>query len=128
VLPELGFLDGLATRRGTQEVEFTVVGYGLQEVKPNLQQDRVRYRGTSQLVNLRSALTDGFNLHSTNSPGKGTGGSGTCFGDSGGPVFYGDSNVIVGITSFGLNANCKGADFAYRTDIANAQDFILGFL
>jgi hypothetical protein len=26
------------------------------------------------------------------------------------------SNLIVAVTSFGLNAYCRGADFAYRTD------------
>ena len=43
---------------------------------------------------------------------------GTCSGDSGGPVFLGDfeSNLIVGVTSFGLNALCRGTDFAYRID------------
>ncbi len=39
-------------------------------------------------------------------------------GDSGGPVFLGGftSNLIVGVTSFGLNALCRGTDFAYRID------------
>jgi secreted trypsin-like serine protease len=124
-LPKLGILDALATRRGHQDETFTVVGYGLQEVKPNFQADRVRYKATSKLVNLRSALTDGYNIHTSNNPGIG---GGTCFGDSGGPLFLDSTNTVVGITSFGLNQNCKGADFAYRTDIANAQNFILSFL
>lgn len=29
-----------------------------------------------------------------------------------------ESNVIVAVTSFGLNAYCRGVDFAYRTDQA----------
>jgi secreted trypsin-like serine protease len=124
VLADLGTLDGLATQRGKQETWFTVVGYGLQEVKPTEMAERTRLQATVRLVNLRSALTDGYNLHHTNA--KGTGG-GTCFGDSGGPVFLGDTNVIVGITSFGLNKNCVGAGFAFRTDIATAQDFIYSF-
>jgi hypothetical protein len=123
-LAKLGALDALATKRGKQETWFTVVGYGLQEVKPTEMAERSRLLATVQLVNLGSALTDGYNIHHTNA--KGTGG-GTCFGDSGGPVFVGDSNVIAGITSFGLNANCVGAGFAYRTDIATAQEFIYSF-
>ena len=87
--------------------------------------DRTRLRATVRLVNLRSALTDGYNIHHTNAPGTG---GGTCFGDSGGPVFLGDSHVVVGITSFGLNQNCVGDGFAYRTDSASAQNFIYGFL
>ena len=120
-LPALGTLDALATERGQQETWFTVVGYGLQEIKPTEMAERTRLQATVRLVNLSSALTDGYNIHHTNAPGTG---GGTCFGDSGGPVFLGTSNVIVGITSFGLNANCVGAGFAYRTDIANAQNFI----
>ena len=40
------------------------------------------------------------------------------FGRLGGPVFYGhyESNVIVAVTSFGMNSYCRGVDFAYRTD------------
>ncbi len=53
---------------------------------------------------------------------------GICFGDSGGPVFLGDSNIVVAIDSFVLSPNCTGSGFAYRTDIVDAQSFILGFL
>ena len=42
--------------------------------------------GPARLTNLRSALTDGFNLQTN---GNGNGRGGTCSGDSGGPVFYG---------------------------------------
>jgi hypothetical protein len=43
-------------------------------------------------------------------------------------VFYGNqsSNLIVGITSFGLSANvCAGVDFAYRSDQAELIDWVL---
>ena len=41
---------------------------------------------------------------------------GTCFGDSGGPNFIGNSNVVGGVTSFGLNGNCAGTGGVYRLD------------
>jgi hypothetical protein len=124
VVADAGTLDALATQRGRRETRFTVVGYGLQEIRPQVLSERTRLQASVRLVNLRSALTDGYNIHHTNA--QGTGG-GTCFGDSGGPVFQGDSNVIVGVTSFGLNANCVGGGFAYRTDIATSQNFIYSF-
>lgn len=131
VLPAPGLLTDLDTRRGQQDLTFMVVGYGLQEIKPTFMAERSRLKATSTLVNLRSALTDGYNLHTTSNPGKGNGrgetSGGTCFGDSGGPVFYpADSNQVVGITSFGLNQNCKGADFAFRTDLPGLAEWILG--
>lgn len=82
-----GVLDELDTRRGRQDTLFTPVGYGLQSVIPELSADLVRYRATSMLVNLRSALTDGYNIHLSNNAGEGNGAGGTCYGDSGGPIF-----------------------------------------
>jgi hypothetical protein len=128
-LAPAGYLDKLATKRGTQSVDFTVVGYGLQLVKPVQIGVRQRLLANVQLVELGSALTDGYNLHYTNSPGNGTGNGGTCFGDSGGPVFHfdGKKEVIVGVNSFVLNLNCKGAGYAFRTDIAESRGFLSSY-
>ena len=131
-LPTLGYLDQLATRRGQQSLNVTAVGYGLQQVKPKDIRLRTRYVASQQITDLRGALTDGYNVRTTNAPGNGTGDGiiepgGTCFGDSGGPVFYGLTLTIVGITSFGLNENCKGGDYAFRTDIAVTRTFLQGF-
>lgn len=125
-LAPLGTLDGLATQRGLQNVEFTVVGYGLQLVVPVESAERARYVGTVQLNNLRSALSGGFNLVHSGAPGKGTGGSATCFGDSGGPVLY--EGQVVGVTSFGLNSVCMGPGFVYRTDIEDTLDFLAEYV
>ena len=121
-LAPAGTLDALAQARGTRNTVFTVSGYGLTlSVQQHSALANVSFRSRlmarSTLVNLRSALTDGYNLQTQ---GNGAGRGGTCSGDSGGPVFLGDarSNQIVGITSFGLNALCRGTDFAYRTDRA----------
>jgi secreted trypsin-like serine protease len=129
VLAEAGSLDQLATARGRQDLTFTVSGYGLtykQEEhngKPNVS-FRERLMALAHLVNLNSALNAGFNLQTV---GNGQGEGGTCNGDSGGPVFYGgyESNVIVGVTSFGLNTLCRGTDFAFRTDQEEVIDWIL---
>jgi hypothetical protein len=124
-LPPVGLLDGVASKRGQQDVEFTIVGYGLQSVKPVVQDQRTRMRGTVSLVTLSSAFTDGWNVRVSDNPGQGHGGSGgACFGDSGGPLLQG--NTIVGVNSFGLNKNCSGSSYFYRVDTQPAQDFING--
>lgn len=127
ILAAPGTLDALSTRRGLQELTFTVSGYGLSFTNPVFTESfRERLMAQAQLVNLRSALTAGFNLQLTNNPGAGRGGQ--CFGDSGGPVFYGDfsSNLVVAVTSFGMNSNvCAGVGFSYRTDQQDVLDWIL---
>jgi hypothetical protein len=123
-LAEAGALDVFATARGRQNITFTVVGYGLQRTRPTGDVAvRIRLEATTQLVNLRNALTAGFNLQTTANPGGGRGGA--CFGDSGGPIFYDDSDVIVAITSFGITPYCTGVDFAFRIDQADVLAWIL---
>jgi hypothetical protein len=123
-LATAGSLDRLATRRGKQELTATASGYGLTLSSPvGTTSFRERLMAQSTLTNLRSHNTDGFNLQTN---GNGDGRGGTCSGDSGGPVFYGpySSNVIVAVTSFGMNEWCRGTDFAYRTDQQAVIDWI----
>jgi trypsin len=127
-LPKAGQLDGLATARGKKDTVFTVSGYGLSlSVQQHSALSNISFRerlmAQSSLVNLGSALTDGYNLQTQ---GNGNGRGGTCSGDSGGPVFLGgaSSNLIVAVTSFGLNALCRGTDFGYRLDRQEVLDWI----
>ena len=125
-LATAGSLDRIASKGpGRNDVIFTASGYGLSKSNPvKVESFRERLMATARLTNLNNALTSGFNLQTN---GNGNGRGGTCSGDSGGPVFYGDttSNVIVAVTSFGLNAWCRGVDFAYRTDQADVIAWIL---
>lgn len=127
VLPEIGDLDELATRRGQTNQLFTIVGYGDQAIIPHPEWAPVRYVGTPQLVELGSAWSDGFNIHLSGNNGRRARG-GACFGDSGGPSLIDATNIVGGVGSFVLNDNCTGASFYYRVDNADAQDFILPFL
>ncbi len=119
-LAAAGTLDALANRRGQQDVTFVSSGYGISRVEPTTLSFREQLMAESQLVNLSNALTDGFNVQLTNSPGKGRGG--TCSGDSGGPLLYQDQ--IVGLTSFGFNRICAGVGFDYRVDRAEVLAWI----
>lgn len=126
-LAPVGYLDTLATERGRQDVDFALVGYGVQFERPNLEVAvRERFVGTNQLQNLRSHLAGGFNLIMSDSPGSGTGGSGTCFGDSGGPVFHADSDGQVwevALISYGTKY-CQGSSAAFRLDNDQARAFV----
>jgi len=62
----------------------------------------------------------------SDSAGNGTGGSGTCFGDSGGPVFHTDSDGQVwqvAVISYGTKY-CHGSSAAFRLDNAQARAFL----
>jgi hypothetical protein len=126
-LPEEGYLDRFASvRRNTQR--FTPVGYGLTRSLPNLSEGGdTRMQATAMLQSLKSlGLPDGIVARFTNNNGAAHQG-GTCFGDSGGPVFDGRTNIIVAVTSFGLGPNCTGTDGAYRIDQDDDLKFITDF-
>jgi Trypsin len=129
-LAEAGFLDSLSQEE-LRNATFTIAGYGVSRTNPaQTLSFRERLMALAQLVNLnQSANTAGFNLQLSGNPGGGRGGG--CFGDSGGPTFYGgfDSNVIVGVNSwlFGFNRQtCGGTGFAFRTDTEAVIEWILG--
>ena len=79
---------------------FTAVGYGLQRINPVfIQADLIRMYAEPHLIQINTGFTGSFSLLLSNNASTG----GTCFGDSGGPDYLGSSNVIAGVTSFGLN-------------------------
>jgi V8-like Glu-specific endopeptidase len=128
-LPKLEVLDKLATERGTQNVTFTAVGYGLQESFPDAaswkeNNQRVRMLARPHLIQINGGLVGDYSVLLSNNAHSG----GTCFGDSGGPNFIGDTNVIGGVTSFGLNGNCAGTGGVYRVDKADDLNWLATFL
>ena len=128
-LPALDVLDALATRRDTQNVDFTAVGYGLQESFPDAaswKENNVRVRMVAhpKLNQINGGLVGDFSLLLSNNASTG----GTCFGDSGGPNFLGGSGVIAGVTSFGLNGTCGGTGGVFRLDRQDVLDFVNAFM
>jgi V8-like Glu-specific endopeptidase len=127
-LPKLDVLDALATRRGTQDVTFTAVGYGLQQSFPDQasfleHNQRVRMVAYPHLLQINTGFTGDFSLLLSNNSNTG----GTCFGDSGGPNFIDKSNVLAGVTSYGLNGNCAGTGGVYRVDRADDLNWLKTF-
>ena len=128
-LPEPDQLDALMPSRG-QKAEFTAVGYGLQASFPDgadwkTQANRVRMVAYPHLLQLNApGMTGDFSMLLSNNHNTG----GTCYGDSGGPNFLEDSNVVAGVTSYGMNVSCAGTGGVFRMDRQNVLDFVKPFL
>lgn len=137
-LPSLGQFEYLLTSRGPlSERQAVVVGYGLQGRIPAFAgDDWERYRAVSSVINLQNAkgVLGYQNFMFTNNPGKGGGPGGTCSGDSGGPAFWIDpatdreTNIVMAVNSYGIAPKCNGQDYQFRTDIADALDFVTPYL
>ena len=125
-LPEVDQLDVLKTKRGKQVTTFTAVGYGLQRINPVfIERDLNRRFATPTLIQINvPGFTGDFSLLLSNNHATG----GTCFGDSGGPNFLGDSNMVAGVTSFGINGNCAGTGGVFRMDRQDVLDFVNSYL
>lgn len=128
-LPAVDSLDQYKTKRGLNKVTFTSVGYGLQESFPTAaawkeNNSRTRYVANPKLNQINGGIVGDFSLLLSNNHHTG----GTCFGDSGGPNFLYDTNIVAGVTSFGLNGNCAGTGGVFRMDRQNVQDFIYDFM
>ncbi len=129
-LPTVNQLDALKTKRGLQNVTFTAVGYGLQKSFP----DAASWKDSSQKIRMVAypkllqinvpGFTGSFSLLLSNNANTG----GTCFGDSGGPNFLGNTNVVAGVTSFGMNSNCAGTGGVFRMDRQDVLDFVHSFM
>jgi secreted trypsin-like serine protease len=120
-LPSIGFLEEV---RGRDRLNFEAVGYGRQGTLAPFQMSLyARYKGDVALLEVSSWINGGQSAKFSNNPGIG---GGTCYGDSGGPTFFGDTNMTVAVTSFGVakNGHCVGNDFNFRLDTPVAQDFL----
>ena len=126
-LPIMGSLEPLKDDK-PGDVTFTVVGYGWQQFVPHSAGLGVRRFTTSRL--------QGFQ-YPTSPPGKGDettsslltlqkvpGTQGTvCYSDSGGPLFYGATNVVSAITVGGTK-NCTGQHYGLRLDTMPVLSFL----
>jgi V8-like Glu-specific endopeptidase len=115
-LPAAGSLDSLQPGD-----PITSVGYGAQSVtsgpggKTFHYQD-VRYVATGSVT----TLTQTWLKASQNAS---TGDGGTCYGDSGGPNFLGDTNIVAGTTITG-DFVCRATNVDYRLDTQAARGFL----
>jgi secreted trypsin-like serine protease len=121
-LPAANQLDALHSGRSTV---FTAVGYGVQRINPVKEESvKIRMTASPYLLQINTGFTGNFSLMLSNNASSG----GTCFGDSGGPNYLGTSNVIAGVTSFGLNRTCGGTGGVFRLDRPDVLAFVGQYL
>jgi hypothetical protein len=107
---------------------FTAVGYGTEVRKPDSGPQKPTPMGFPLLrryVDMPGQKLTPQILQTNGNPNDPRGTGGTCFGDSGGPVFL--NGKIVAVTSYGYTANCRYLGGYQRVDIAAAKAFLDDF-
>jgi hypothetical protein len=141
VLPELGLLDEIIPEHGQTAQRFTDVGYGQTGVTTGGGPPRPAFPLERRVAVQRYApggeggvgrgLTDLF-LFLQNVPSTPHGSA--CGGDSGSPVFLGDTNQLVAVHTGGYRLGSTGAicgrltSLNHRLDTAAALDWITAML
>jgi hypothetical protein len=126
-LAPLNYLEQFAQPR-LNKTSFTAVGYGTEvrqapsgPQKPTPMSYPIQRRYTDvigQKLTPQILQVNG-NEHDPRA------GGGTCFGDSGGPLFK--NGYVVTVTSYGYTSNCRYLDGMQRVDIKVVQDWLAKF-
>jgi hypothetical protein len=125
VLPPRNYLQGLSNGNGgLNKQTFTLVGYGVffekpagGPQKPTSVSDRTRRYTTAVGQSISSQV-----LKLAENEKDSRAGGGSCFGDSGGPVFH--AGLLVGDTSYGPSQFCRSYGGYYRLDTDDARSFL----
>lgn len=121
---EVGTLSAIKSSDLSKTI-FTAVGYGTEVRKPTTGPQKptpFSYPLIRRYVDMPGQkLTDQI-LQTNGNPNDNRGTGGTCFGDSGGPVFL--DGELVAVTSYGYTGNCRYLGGYQRVDIAVSQDWL----
>ena len=119
-VPALDYLERYRSE-ARNEHRFETVGYGTERIQGFKESGGdTRMKSEPKLNSLNSNPDDTYIVLSNN-----TNTGGTCFGDSGGPLFLG--NQIVGVTSYTYNNVCRYLGGYQRVDITVARDWLATF-
>jgi len=119
-----GYLDQFAQPRLSSTI-FTTVGYGTEVRKPDSGPQKPQPMSYPLIRRVTTSpgqkLTEQI-LQLNGNPNDIRGGGGTCFGDSGGPVFL--DGYLVAVTSYTYTGNCRYLGGYQRVDIPVVQDWL----
>ncbi len=125
LLPPAGLLTDMKKAKELKGQQFVAVGYGtLRDDKSGgphaLGGFGERYFAEQTFLALKP-----YWLQISMNPSTGSGG--TCYGDSGGPHFLGDTDIIVSLTVTG-DTWCRATDVTYRLDTDSARLYLGKFV
>lgn len=115
--------DSLANLPASQT--FTSVGYGAYLVTNQPGGHQFLYNDVRMVATGTLNATDPAWLRISMNPATGNGG--TCYGDSGGPNFLGNSDIVAATTITG-DYVCRATNVTYRLDTASARAFLAQFV
>jgi hypothetical protein len=125
VLPPAGLIDQMKDRKTLKNQVFVAVGYG------TVREDKTGGPHALFWEGMRRFVGQTYNAHTQSwlklSMNPSTGDGGTCYGDSGGPHFLGETNMVVSLTVTG-DAICRATDVTYRLDTPSARSFLAQFV
>ena len=122
-----GTLDAIKSSNLSKTL-FTAVGYGTEVRKPESGPQKpqpMSYPLIRRYVDMPGQKLTPQILQTNGNPNDTRGTGGTCFGDSGGPVFLGDQ--LVAVTSYGYTDNCRYLGGYQRLDIPSVDSWLAGF-
>lgn len=126
-LAETGTLDQIA-QRDFKTTIFTAVGYGTevrQDGADNRKPIPQSYPIMRRYVEMPAQKITPQILQTNGNENDPWGTGGTCFGDSGGPVFL--DGELVAVTSYGYTSNCRYLDGYQRVDIPVVEEWLATF-
>lgn len=123
----VGTLDAIK-KSDISKTLFTAVGYGTEVRKPDSGPQKpqpMSYPLIRRYVDMPGQKLTPQILQTNGNPNDTRGTGGTCFGDSGGPVYL--NGQIVAVTSYGYTDNCRYLGGYQRLDIPSVANWLATF-
>lgn len=124
-LPPAGLLNDMKEDKALKGQDFVTVGYGTLRDDKTKGPHALGSYGERYFAEQTFQALKPYWLQLSMNPATGNGG--TCFGDSGGPHFLGETDIVVSLTVTG-DAWCRATDVTYRLDTESARSYLANFV